>query len=399
MVILAFYGIHRYQLVWLYYHNKKKKALWDQPGGRFAAGELPFVTVQLPIFNEQFVIDRLIDAVCRLEYPRDRFEIQLLDDSTDETVQVAAEIVERYARGTAGLAPQPIVHLHRTNRHGYKAGALDEGLKVARGELIAIFDADFVPSPDWLMKVVDHFAEPGIGMVQTRWTHLNRNYSFMTQVEAILLDGHFVLEHGGRSRSGVFFNFNGTAGVWRRVAISDGGGWQHDTLTEDTDLSYRVQMAGWKFKYLQDVECPAELPIEMTAFKTQQARWAKGLIQTGKKILPRVMKSDVPLDTKLQAWYHLTANISYPLMIVLSRAADARDDHPQLAGLHPDAADRLPAVYRQHHVGLHLLSGQPEGAVSQDLVQDVSLSAVPDGAGCGADHHQHQGGDGGALRL
>ena len=281
MVILAFYGIHRYQLVWLYYHNKKKKALWDQPGGHYAPGELPFVTVQLPIFNEQFVIDRLIDAVCRIEYPRDRFEIQLLDDSTDETVQVAAEIVERYARGTAGLAPQPIVHLHRTNRHGYKAGALDEGLKVARGELVAIFDADFVPSPDWLMKVVDHFAEPGIGMVQTRWTHLNRNYSFMTQVEAILLDGHFVLEHGGRSRSGVFFNFNGTAGVWRRVAISDGGGWQHDTLTEDTDLSYRVQMAGWKFKYLQDVECPAELPIEMTAFKTQQARWAKGLIQTG----------------------------------------------------------------------------------------------------------------------
>ena len=318
MVILAFYGIHRYQLVWLYYRNKKNAAKWNEPGGRFASGELPFVTVQLPIYNEQFVIDRLIDAVCRIEYPRDRFEIQLLDDSTDETVQVAEEIVQRYAHGFAGMAPQPIVHLHRTNRHGYKAGALDEGLKVARGELVAIFDADFVPAPDWLMKVVDHFAEPGIGMVQTRWTHLNRNYSFMTQVEAILLDGHFVLEHGGRSRSGVFFNFNGTAGVWRRVAISDGGGWQHDTLTEDTDLSYREQMAGWKFKYLQDVECPAELPIEMTAFKTQQARWAKGLIQPGKKILPRVMKSDVPFATKVQAWCHLTANISYPLMIVLS---------------------------------------------------------------------------------
>jgi cellulose synthase/poly-beta-1,6-N-acetylglucosamine synthase-like glycosyltransferase len=184
--------------------------------------------------------------------------------------------------------------------------------------LVAIFDADFVPPPDWLMKVVNHFAEPGIGMVQTRWTHLNRDYSFMTQVEAIMLDGHFVLEHGGRSRAGVFFNFNGTAGVWRRQAITDGGGWQHDTLTEDTDLSYRVQMAGWKFKYLQDVECPAELPIEMTAFKTQQARWAKGLIQTGKKILPRVLKSDAPWHTKLEAWYHLTANLSYPLMIVLS---------------------------------------------------------------------------------
>jgi cellulose synthase/poly-beta-1,6-N-acetylglucosamine synthase-like glycosyltransferase len=318
MVILAFYGIHRYQLVWLYYHNKKKKALWDHPGARYPEGQLPFVTIQLPIFNEQFVIDRLIDAVCRLDYPRDRFEIQLLDDSTDETVQVAQEIVDRYAAGTAGLAPQPIVHLHRTNRYGYKAGALDEGLKVAHGELVAIFDADFVPPPDWLMKVVNHFAEPGIGMVQTRWTHLNRDYSFMTQVEAIMLDGHFVLEHGGRSRAGVFFNFNGTAGVWRRQAITDGGGWQHDTLTEDTDLSYRVQMAGWKFKYLQDVECPAELPIEMTAFKTQQARWAKGLIQTGKKILPRVLKSDAPWHTKLEAWYHLTANLSYPLMIVLS---------------------------------------------------------------------------------
>jgi glycosyltransferase involved in cell wall biosynthesis len=226
--------------------------------------------------------------------------------------------VDRYARGFAGLDGQPIVHLHRTNRHGYKAGALDAGLQTAKGELIAIFDADFVPPPDWLMKVVPHFAEPGIGMVQTRWTHLNRNYNFMTQVEAILLDGHFVLEHGGRSRAGVFFNFNGTAGVWRRQAIADGGGWQHDTLTEDTDLSYRVQLAGWKFKYLQDVECPAELPIEMTAFKTQQARWAKGLIQTGKKILPRVLKSDAPFHTKLEAWYHLTANISYPLMIVLS---------------------------------------------------------------------------------
>ena len=168
------------------------------------------------------------------------------------------------------------------------------------------------------MRVVHHFAEPQIGMVQTRWTHLNRDYSFLTQVEAILLDGHFVLEHGGRSRAGVFFNFNGTAGMWRRRVIGEAGGWQHDTLTEDTDLSYRAQLKGWRFKYLQDVECPAELPIEMTAFKTQQARWAKGLIQTGKKILPRVLESDAPWHTKLEAWYHLTANISYPLMIVLS---------------------------------------------------------------------------------
>jgi cellulose synthase/poly-beta-1,6-N-acetylglucosamine synthase-like glycosyltransferase len=318
MVILAFYGIHRYQLVWLYYRNRKNAAKWSEPPARFAEGELPFVTIQLPIFNEQFVIDRLIDACCRMDYPRDRFEIQVLDDSTDETVLVARQIVDRYAAGFPGMDPQPIVYLHRENRYGYKAGALDKGLDVAKGELVAIFDADFVPPPEWAMQVVHHFAEPGIGMVQTRWTHLNRDYSFMTQVEAIMLDGHFVLEHGGRSRAGVFFNFNGTAGMWRRETISQAGGWQHDTLTEDTDLSYRAQMVGWKFKYLQDVECPAELPIEMTAFKTQQARWAKGLIQTGKKILPRVLKSDQPFHTKLEAWYHLTANISYPLMIVLS---------------------------------------------------------------------------------
>jgi cellulose synthase/poly-beta-1,6-N-acetylglucosamine synthase-like glycosyltransferase len=318
MIILAFYGIHRYQLVWLYFKNKKNAAKWNEPPMRFAEEQLPFVTIQLPIFNEQFVIDRLIDAVCKLEYPRDRFEIQVLDDSTDETTGVAQEIVERYARGFAGMEPQPVVYLHRSNRHGYKAGALDKGLDVARGEFVAIFDADFVPPPQWVMQVIHHFAEPEIGMVQTRWTHLNRHYSFLTQVEAILLDGHFVLEHGGRSRAGVFFNFNGTAGMWRRETISTAGGWQHDTLTEDTDLSYRAQLVGWQFKYLQDVECPAELPIEMTAFKTQQARWAKGLIQTGKKILPQVLKSDAPWHTKLEAWYHLTANISYPLMIVLS---------------------------------------------------------------------------------
>ncbi len=314
MVVLAFYGIHRYQLVWLYYRNKKNAT--REPAQRFA--ELPFITVQLPIFNEQYVVDRLIDAVCRFDYPRDRLEIQVLDDSTDETREVAANIVERYKDGWNGLPPQPILYIHRTNRHGYKAGALDNGLKTAKGELIAIFDADFIPPSDWLMRVVHHLAEPNIGMVQTRWTHLNRDYSFLTQVSAILLDGHFVLEHGGRSRAKVFFNFNGTAGMWRRAAIDEAGGWQHDTLTEDTDLSYRAQLKGWRFKYLQDVECPAELPIEMTAFKTQQARWAKGLIQTSKKILPRILRSDIPFHNKLEAFYHLTANISYPLMVLLS---------------------------------------------------------------------------------
>jgi cellulose synthase/poly-beta-1,6-N-acetylglucosamine synthase-like glycosyltransferase len=309
MIILAFYGLHRYQLVYLYYKNKKKAI--GAPLVPF--DELPRVTIQLPIFNEAFVIDRLIEAICAMEYPRNRLEIQVLDDSTDDTQQTASAIVDRYHD-----LGYPIVYIHRTNRSGYKAGALEAGLKIASGEFIAIFDADFVPPKDWLMRVVHHFSDPAIGMVQTRWTHLNRDYSFLTQVEAILLDGHFILEHGGRSRTGVFFNFNGTAGMWRRQAIVDAGGWQHDTLTEDTDLSYRSQLAGWKFKYLPDVECPAELPIEMTAFKTQQARWAKGLIQTSKKILPMVMRSNVSGRVKLEAVYHLTANLSYPLMVILS---------------------------------------------------------------------------------
>ena len=309
LLVLASYGVHRYVLVYLYYKHRKNKV--EDPPTRFA--DLPRVTVQLPIFNEQFVIDRLVDAVCKMDYPREKLDIQVLDDSTDETVEVANAVVQRYA-----ALGYPIAYHHRTNRYGFKAGALQEGMETAKGEFIAVFDADFVPPEDWLMRVVHHFADPKIGMVQTRWTHLNRDYSFLTNVEAILLDGHFVLEHGGRSRSHVFFNFNGTAGMWRRQAIEDAGGWEHDTLTEDTDLSYRSQLKGWKFKYLQDVECPAELPIEMTAFKTQQARWAKGLIQTAKKILPTVLRSNVPFRVKLEAWYHLTANISYPFMVVLS---------------------------------------------------------------------------------
>jgi cellulose synthase/poly-beta-1,6-N-acetylglucosamine synthase-like glycosyltransferase len=309
LILLAFYGMHRYQLVYLYYKHRKNAA-W-QP--RFRFSELPKVTIQLPIFNEQYVIDRLVDSVCKFDYPSDKLEIQVLDDSTDETVEVAREVVERYSAQGHNIS-----YHHRTNRAGFKAGALDAGLKVALGEFVAIFDADFTPTTDWLQRVIHHFADPQIGMVQTRWTHLNRNYSFLTEVEAILLDGHFVLEHGGRSRAGVFFNFNGTAGMWRRQAIDDAGGWEHDTLTEDTDLSYRSQLKGWKFRYLQAVECPAELPIEMTAFQTQQARWAKGLIQCAKKDLPKVLRARVSKREKIEAWYHLTANLSYPLMIILS---------------------------------------------------------------------------------
>ena len=309
LILLASYGMHRYRLVYLYYKNKRNRT--TEPAQTFA--ELPRVTVQLPIFNEQFVVERLLDSICRLQYPLDKLDIQVLDDSTDETVAVARGLVEHYkARGF------PVSYHHRTNRAGFKAGALQAGMQSASGEFIAIFDADFVPPEDFLLKTIHYFTDPKIGMVQTRWTHINRNYSFLTEVEAILLDGHFVLEHSGRARSQLFFNFNGTAGMWRRATIEDAGGWQHDTLTEDTDLSYRAQLKGWKFIYLQDVECPSELPVEMTAFKTQQARWAKGLVQTGVKILPQVMRSDEPAHVKLEAWYHLTANLSYPLMIVLS---------------------------------------------------------------------------------
>jgi cellulose synthase/poly-beta-1,6-N-acetylglucosamine synthase-like glycosyltransferase len=309
LIILAAYGGHRYWLVYLYYKHKKNKT--TEPLAHFE--ELPRMTVQLPIFNEQYVVDRLLDAVCRLDYPREKLDIQVLDDSTDETVEVARGLVERYA-----ALGNPVTYIRRENRYGFKAGALEAGLKSAKGEFVAIFDADFVPPPDFLLKCIHHFTDPKIGMVQTRWTHINRGYSLLTQVEAILLDGHFVLEHSGRARSGVFFNFNGTAGMWRRKAIDEAGGWEHDTLTEDTDLSYRAQLKGWKFLYLQDVECPAELPVEMTAFKTQQARWAKGLIQVSKKILPQVFASDASRHQKVEAWYHLTANLSYPLMIVLS---------------------------------------------------------------------------------
>jgi cellulose synthase/poly-beta-1,6-N-acetylglucosamine synthase-like glycosyltransferase len=309
LILLASYGVHRYILVYLYYKNRKNHTS-ESPQD---FDELPRVTVQLPIFNEQYVVGRLVDAICRLQYPKEKLDIQVLDDSTDETVTVARDLVERYA-----ALGHPISYIHRSNREGFKAGALANGLKTANGEFVAIFDADFTPPEDFLLRTIHHFTNPKVGMVQTRWTHINRHYSFLTEVEAMLLDGHFVLEHSGRARSGVFFNFNGTAGLWRRCAIEDAGGWQHDTLTEDTDLSYRAQLKGWKFIYLQDVECPAELPVEMTAFKTQQARWAKGLIQTGKKILPRVLKSDAPLHTKIEAWYHLTSNLSYPLMVVLS---------------------------------------------------------------------------------
>ncbi|MFQ5817717.1 MAG: glycosyltransferase [Terriglobia bacterium] len=308
LLVLSFYGLHRYRMVYLYSKHRAHRPPTPQP-----FTELPYVTIQLPLYNEQYVVERLLDIVSQLNYPHDRLDIQVLDDSTDATTEIARAWVAR-AR-TRGL---PVRFFHRDHRRGYKAGALAAGLAQARGEFIAIFDADFLPPPDFLHRTIHYFTDPQLAMVQTRWTHINRHYSLLTEVEALLLDGHFVLEHGARSRAGLFFNFNGTAGIWRRAAIEAAGGWQHDTLTEDTDLSYRAQLLGWKFLYLPEIECPAELPVEMNAFKAQQARWAKGLMQTAKKILPRVLRAPLPWQVKLEAFYHLTGCISYPLMVALS---------------------------------------------------------------------------------
>jgi len=309
--ILAIYGWHRYYLVYLYMKNRDKAP--DAALPPLPLDALPRVTIQLPIYNEMYVADRLIDAVCEMDYPRDRLEIQVLDDSTDETTDIAELAVRRHAaRGF------DITYLHRVDRTGYKAGALEAGLRVAKADFIAIFDADFIPPRDFLLKTLPHFTEPNIGMVQARWGHINQDYSLLTKIQSILLDAHFVLEHGGRNRAGCFFNFNGTAGVWRRDAIDSAGGWQHDTLTEDLDLSYRAQLIGWKFKFLPHVVSPAEVPVEMNSFKSQQHRWAKGSIQTCMKLLPRILRSDMPLGAKAEAFFHLSANFNYLLMSLLS---------------------------------------------------------------------------------
>ena len=308
LIVLAIYGWHRYYLVYLYMRNKGNEPKADRP-----LDPAPVVTIQLPLYNEMYVADRLIEAVCAIEYPRELVEIQVLDDSVDETRSIAESAVRRFA--AQGI---DIKYFHREDRVGVKAGALEAGLKTARGEFIAIFDADFLPTSDFLTRLMPHFGDPGVGMVQARWGHINQDYSLLTKIQAILLDGHFVLEHGGRNRSGRFFNFNGTAGVWRRSAIDDAGGWQHDTLTEDLDLSYRAQLRGWRFVFLSDLIAPAEVPVEMNAFKSQQHRWAKGSIQTCRKLLPRLLRAKLPLAVKAEAFFHLTANFNYPFMCVMS---------------------------------------------------------------------------------
>jgi cellulose synthase/poly-beta-1,6-N-acetylglucosamine synthase-like glycosyltransferase len=306
--VLCLYGFHRYLMVFLYYRHAKRDPKVETP-----FETLPKVTVQLPIFNELYVAERLIDASCRLDYPADRLQIQVLDDSTDETVEVARRKVEEWrAKGV------DIELVHRTDRSGYKAGALDHGLKTATGEFVALFDADFVPDPDFLRKTVHHFVDPKVGCVQARWGHLNKEYSILTRLQSIFLDGHFVMEHAARNRGGRFFNFSGTAGLWRTSTIADAGGWQHDTLTEDLDLSYRAQLKGWRFVFLPWVVTPAELPVDMNGFKSQQHRWVKGSIQTSKKLLGDVIKAPIPFHVKMEGALHLTGNTAYILTLVLA---------------------------------------------------------------------------------
>ena len=310
LTILGIYGGHRGHLLMLYLRHRKNA---PSPKRLFEDAELPRVTIQLPMFNEMYVAERLLDGVAAIDYPKDRIEIQVLDDSTDETVQIArAKVDELCERGFNA------VYMHRTDRTGFKAGALEKGLARANGELIAVFDADFVPEPDILRKLVHFFSDEEVGMVQARWGHLNRDYSLLTKCQSMMLDGHFVIEHIARNRSGRFFNFNGTAGMWRKQTIQDAGGWEHDTVTEDMDLSFRAQMKGWKFIYVPEAIAPAELPCEMNSFKTQQFRWAKGSAQTTKKLLRTVLKADIPFKVKLEVIFHLTNNFAYLFLVVLA---------------------------------------------------------------------------------
>ncbi len=309
--VLAVYGLHRLSLTIAFW--RRGRVVGKAPPLVGEGDELPVVTVQLPLFNERYVARRLIAAVTALDWPRDRLHIQVLDDSTDDTRDIcAAEVAALRARGFDA------VHLWREDREGFKAGALAAGLLRARGELVLVLDADFVPPADFLRRAVGCFADPRVGMVQARWEHLNRDYSPLTRVQALLLDGHFAIEQQVRHRDGLFFNFNGTAGLWRRQAIDDAGGWSAGTLTEDLDLSYRALLRGWRFEYLPQLAAPAELPAHMNAFKSQQFRWAKGSVQVARKLLGPVMGAQLPWRTKVEAFFHLTQNVPYLITLVLA---------------------------------------------------------------------------------
>ncbi|WP_133407151.1 glycosyltransferase [Parashewanella tropica] len=304
--ILCLFGLHRLSMVfrWFKYRN-------NQPTEPETFSTLPTVTVQIPLYNERLVAKRIVDSIVKLEYPQDKLQIQIVDDSTDETCELVAERVKYYQQ--QGI---DIHHVQRVHRHGFKAGALKDAMETATGEFIAIFDADFIPHTDTLLKTIHHFTEPDMAMVQFRWEHLNRRSSLLTKLQAIMLDAHFGLEQRVRCASNMLFNFNGTAGIWRTEAIIDAGHWSADTLTEDLDLSYRAQLAGWKMRYLNDVTCPGELPADMNAFKSQQFRWAKGGVEVMMKMLPTVWKAKLPITKKIESTFHLSNNLAYFVMLV-----------------------------------------------------------------------------------
>jgi cellulose synthase/poly-beta-1,6-N-acetylglucosamine synthase-like glycosyltransferase len=328
LLLLSMYGLHRSHLVFTCLRLRRR--LQQMKDGHvdglthatppLSEEAYPHVTVQLPLYNEATVAARLLDHVAALEYPRHRLEIQVLDDSTDETGSIVrAHIARLRDRAEARGQALDIVYMRRTDRTGYKAGALDAGLKVAKGEFVAIFDADFLPQPDFLRALAPYFvADAKVGMVQARWGHLNRSHSLLTRVQALMLDGHHMVENRARAAAGWLFNFSGTGGMWRKAAIESSGGWQHDTLTEDLDLSYRAQLAGWKFVYRENIVTPAELPEDVSAFRAQQYRWAKGTVQTARKLMKRVMTSPLTLSQRVEAFFHLTPHFAYPLMVILS---------------------------------------------------------------------------------
>ena len=304
---LSLYSLNHAALAFVFWRRRRGPAT-DLPG----IGD-SFVTLQLPLFNELYVAERVIRSACEVDYPRHLLEIQVLDDSTDETLELTRRLVRDYqARGV------PIVHLHRESRVGFKSGALAYGFERARGEFIAVFDADFVVPRDFLRRTIPHFADPGLGIVQTRWAYFNDNYSELTRTTALALDGHFVVEQSARCWAGWFLNFNGTAGVLRARAVAEAGGWQDDTITEDLDLSYRIQLAGWRAKYLPDVVCPSEIPADMHSLKAQQFRWTKGAQETARKNLPKLWRAPVSAGVKCEGTLHLLSSLAYPLLIVLT---------------------------------------------------------------------------------
>ncbi|WP_425392676.1 cellulose synthase family protein [Ekhidna sp.] len=306
LMIICLFSLGQFNLTWHYLKSRKLRQDEHQE-----LSEYPFVTVQLPVYNEKYVVERLIDAVCQMQYPKDKLEIQVLDDSSDETIQIIANKVQEHAK-----TGWNIQHVRRPDRVGYKAGALAYGLEKAIGEYIAIFDADFVPNPEFLIRTLPKFKHEKVGMVQTKWSHLNTDYGWLTKIQAFWLDAHFTVEQKGREHAGSFINFNGTAGVWRKACIEDAGGWQYDTITEDLDLSYRAQLKGWKFVYREEIESPAELPVVIPAVKSQQYRWNKGAAETARKTLGKVLTSNIGWKHKVRAVLHLLNSSVFLLLLI-----------------------------------------------------------------------------------